>query len=74
MASHTYSPEALSKAVTKYKKNKYDRIVIDATKESGLKEIIYSHAAETGESVNTFLKRAALEAIERDKAKTQPSE
>ena len=38
MASHTYSPEAHSRAVTKFVKTHLDRIEMRCTKDSGLKE------------------------------------
>ncbi|MCD8215071.1 MAG: ABC transporter ATP-binding protein [Clostridiales bacterium] len=69
MAGHTYSPQALSRAVTKYTKNTYDRIEMKVTKESGLKNKILEHIAETEESMNVFLKRAVIETMERDKKK-----
>ena len=46
-----------------------DRIVIRATKESGIKEDVQRHAQSQGESVNAFILRAIAETIERDKQK-----
>ena len=69
MASHTSSPEARSRAITKYTKNKLDRIEIRFSKESGLKSVITEHAASKGESVNAFIIRAVKETIEREKTK-----
>lgn len=37
MASHTYSPQAHSRAITKYTKDKLDRIEIRIPKETGFK-------------------------------------
>lgn len=48
--------KAQQKAVSKYVKEKYDRIEIKAPK--GKKEIIQAHAAAQGESVNSFINRA----------------
>ena len=45
----------------------YDRINLTVLK--GKKEIIQSHAAEQGESVNAFLNRAVDETMERDNSK-----
>ena len=45
----------------------YDRINLTVPK--GKKEIIQSHAAAQGESVNAFLNRAVDEAMERDNSK-----
>lgn len=46
-----------------------DKIMIRMPKESGLKEAIQAHADACGESVNAFLLRAAMEAMEREKGK-----
>ena len=43
MASHTYSPEAHSRAVTKFVKTHLDRIEMRCTKDSGLKQKIVEH-------------------------------
>lgn len=67
MASHTSSPEARSRAVTKYVKNNYERIEIRLPK--GEKAPIVEHAEKMGESVNQFIKRAVSETIERDNLK-----
>jgi predicted HicB family RNase H-like nuclease len=66
VASHTYSPEAHSRAVTKYIKKNIDRIEMRVTKESGLKETITNHAAAMGESLNAFITRAVIEQMKRD--------
>ena len=69
MASHTYSPEAHSRAVTKFVKTHLDRIEMRCTKESGLKAEIIEHTKTTGESVNAFMLRAVKETLARDKEK-----
>ena len=69
MASHTYSPEAHSRAVTKFVKTHLDRIEMRCTKESGLKAEIVEHTKSTGESVNAFMLRAVRETMARDKEK-----
>lgn len=71
MASHTSSPEARSRAVTKFVKNKLDRIEIRTTKESGFKQTVTEHAGKQGESVNAFIIRAIKETIESDNKKLQ---
>ena len=61
---------AVSKAQLKANKkydNKFDKVLIRVP--SGEKEMIAAHAEEQGESVNTFVRRAIFEAIERDKVK-----
>ncbi len=67
VAGHTSSPAARSRAVTKFIKEKYDRIEIRYTKESGMKQAITEHAALHNEDVSTFVKRAIKETMERDK-------
>ena len=69
MASHTSSPQARSRATTKFVKDKLDRIEIRMTKESGLKDVIAQHAKEQGESVTAFILRAIKETIENDNKK-----
>lgn len=56
--------EAQLKAAKKYQQ-KFDKVQIRVPHEE--KDIIDAHAAEMGESVNTFVRRAISEAIERDK-------
>ncbi len=67
---------AVSKAqqasVNKYVKSNYDRI--NVTMQKGRREVIQAHAAAQGESVNAFINRAILEAMERDKAAGAPQE
>lgn len=51
----------------KYAAKAYDRIVIMVHK--GQKDAIKAHAESQGESVNAFVQRAIVEAMERDKNK-----
>ena len=66
MASHTSSPQARSRATTKFVKEKLDRIEIRMTKESNLKNIITEHAKKQGESVTAFILRAIKETMEKE--------
>lgn len=59
--------KAQQRAVNKYVKDKYDRILLTMPK--GQKEIIQAHAAAQGESVNGFINRAVDETMERDAGK-----
>ena len=59
--------EAQLRASKKYHE-KFDNIQIRVP--SGEKEIISDHAASMGESLNSFVRRAISEAIERDSAKS----
>lgn len=67
---------AVSKAqqasVNKYVKSNYDRI--NVTMQKGRREVIQAHAAAQGESVNAFINRAIMEAMERDKTAGAPQE
>lgn len=56
--------KANQRAVNKYKKNNYDRIEITVPK--GQRAVFQAHASTRGESVNGFIGRAILEAMERD--------
>lgn len=56
--------KAQQKAVTKYMKQNYDEIKVRVSK--GQKDVIQTHAAARGESVNGFIGRAIAEAMERD--------
>lgn len=56
--------KAQQKAVNKYVKDKYDRVLLTMPK--GRKEDIQAHAEAQGESVNGFINRAISEAMERD--------
>lgn len=62
------SYEQNKKSAQKYL-SKMDEIRLRMPKESGLKEAIQAHADACGESVNAFLLRAAMEAMEREKSK-----
>ncbi|WP_298023033.1 Arc family DNA-binding protein [uncultured Dysosmobacter sp.] len=66
---------AVSKAqqasVNKYVKSNYDRI--NVTMPKGQKGTIKTHAAAQGESVNAFINRAIMEAMERDNAAQRPA-
>ena len=57
--------KAQQRAVNKYVKDKYDRILLTMPK--GKKETIQAHAEARGESVNGFIGRAIESQIERDK-------
>lgn len=58
--------KAQQKAVAKYEKENYDKILVRMMK--GRKEEIQTHAQAQGESVNAFINRAITETMERDKA------
>ena len=47
---------------------------MDLTMPKGQKDTIKAHAAAQGESVNAFINRAIMEAMERDKAAGAPQE
>lgn len=62
--------EAQKKADKKYNKKTYEQINFTVRRDSELNgDAIRVHAAEQGESLNGFLKRAVTETIERDRAK-----
>ena len=54
----------------KYIAKAYDRV--NLTMPKGKKEIVQAHAEARKESVNGFINRAILEAMERDKAAQNP--
>ncbi len=56
--------KAQQKAVSKYTKKNYDEIKVRVKK--GRREIIKTHAAAHGESVNGFIDRAIDETMQRD--------
>ena len=62
-----YTP-AQKRAAEKYKREKRERIAIDAP--PGYKKRFTDYAAARGESVTGFLIRAALNQIERDAPKS----
>ena len=72
MGEETKVSKAQQKAVNKYVKANYDRL--DLTMPKGQKDTIKAHAAAQGESVNAFINRAIMEAMERDKAAGAPQE
>ncbi len=63
MASHTYSPQAHSRAITKYTKDKFDRIEIRIPKETGFKGQVTEYARSKGSSVNAFIIEAVKKAM-----------
>ena len=58
--------EAQKRATAKYEKERYDKYQMRLMK--GKKEVITSHAAKRGESLNGFLNRAVDETMVRDNA------
>lgn len=60
--------KAQQKAVNKYMAANYDRVNLTLPK--GQKEVVQAHASTRGESVNGFIGRAILEAMERDGGET----
>lgn len=56
--------KAQQKAVQKYVKDKYDRVVLTMPK--GKKETVQAHATRHGLSVNAFINTAIDEKMERD--------
>jgi len=56
--------KAQQAAVKKYVTKNYDRVEITMPK--GQKEVIKDFAEACGESVNAFINRAIIEAMERD--------
>jgi len=58
--------KAQQKAVHKYVKANYDRMELTVPK--GRKDEIKAHAIAMGETVNSFVNRAVVSQIERDKA------
>lgn len=65
MTDDTKISKAQQKAVHKYVKNNYDRIEI-TVKPKGKKQSIKDHAAQNGETLNSFINRAINEAILRE--------
>lgn len=61
--------KAQQKAVNKYVKENYDRVLLTMPK--GRKEKIQAHCEARGESVNGFINRAIDETMERDNAATK---
>ena len=59
--------KAQQKAVNKYVREKYDKLLLTMPK--GRKDIIKAHAEARSESVNAFINRAIESQIERDTEK-----
>lgn len=66
MSEETKVSKAQQKAVQKYVKNNYDRIVVTLPK--GRRDEVKKHASDHGESMNAFIVRAVNETMERDNA------
>ena len=66
MSEETKVSKAQQKAVNNYVKNNYDRINVTFPK--GQKEIIMLAATAAGESVNSYIKKAVDQRMERDNA------
>ena len=56
--------KAQQKAVQKYVKNNYDRVVVTFPK--GRRDAIKEYASTHGESMNSFIVRAVNKTMERD--------
>ena len=62
--------QAKIKANARYSKKTYERIAFDVRRDAEINgDYIRAHAETMGESMNSFLKRAVAETVERDKAK-----
>lgn len=66
MSEETKVSKAQQKAVQKYVKNNYDRVVVTFPK--GRRDEVKKHASNHGESMNAFIVRAVNETMERDNA------
>ena len=66
MASHTYTKAAHSKAITKYTKEKRDRIEIRVPKELGFKDKVTAFAKSKDMSVNAFIIEAINKAMDEE--------
>lgn len=66
MPEETKISKAQQKAVQKYVKNNYDRVVLTLPK--GRREAIKEHASHAGESMNAFIVRAVNETMAREGA------
>ena len=59
---------AKAAADARYNKKTYERLAFEVRRDSELNgDAIRAHAAERGESLNGFIKRAVAETIERDR-------
>lgn len=64
--------KAKYEANKRYDKKTYERIAFLIRRDAEINgDYIRSHAESMGESVNSFIKRAVAEAIERDKVKNE---
>lgn len=72
MAEETKVSKAQQKAVQKYVKNNYDRVVLTLPK--GRRESIKEYATSRNESMNGFIIRAINEALDRDNLKSTPAD
>ena len=59
--------KAGQRAVNKYVKNNYDRIIFTIPK--GKREVLKSFADAQGESVNSYIKQAVMQRIKADTGK-----
>lgn len=59
--------KAQQKAVNKYVREKYDKLLL--TMQKGRKDIIKAHAEAQGESVNSFINRAIDNQMHQDNEK-----
>ena len=66
MSEETKVSKAQQKAVQKYVKNDYDRVVVTLPK--GRRDEVKKHASDHGESMNASIVRAVNETMERDNA------
>lgn len=63
--------KAHMEATERWRKKAMERIAFDVRRDAEINaDRIRAHAAAMGESVNSFLKRAVAEAIERDERRT----
>ena len=69
MTEESKISKAQQKAVQKYVKNNYDRVVLTLPK--GRRENIKEYATSQGESMNAFIIRAINETMERDNHKPE---
>lgn len=69
------SSQAKINANERYNKKAYDRIHLSVRKDADINgDVIRAHAEARGESVNAFLLRAVMEAMERDNTAISESE
>lgn len=65
MSEESKISKAQQKAVQKYVKNNYDRIVVNLPK--GQRDIIKAAAGRAGESVNGYIKKSIDQRMKREK-------